>query len=129
MPELKHIVCIDDEPDILELVTLTLETVGGYKVTAFPSGKTAIDSIEGVDPDLIIIDSMMPDLSGIDTLNKLRKKTKLASTPFIFMTARVQQKEQEECLKAGAIAVIPKPFDPMTLPDQVQAIWNKANNT
>lgn len=125
IPKLKNIVCIDDEPDILELISLTLQTVGEYKVSAFLSSVSALNSIDVLDVDLIIIDGMMPEISGMEALIEIRKKPQFEKTPVIFMTARVQPKEQQEYLDLGAISVISKPFDPMALPEQIQNLWEE----
>lgn len=124
MTELKTIICIDDEPDILELIKMSLETVGNYNVVAYKSGADALACIQGEEPDLIIIDSMMPDMNGMELLVELRKMDEIKSTPIVFMTARIQPQEKEEYLNLGAIAVIPKPFDPMELASQVKEAWD-----
>lgn len=129
MSELKNIICIDDEADILELIKLTLETVGGYNVTVFQDSVSAVDCIEGYSPDMILIDGMMPHLNGIETMAAIRKIAKFEATPIVFMTARIQPKEQKEYLDKGAIGIIPKPFDPMELSEQIEKLWVDFNNT
>jgi len=71
---------------------------------------------------------MMPDLDGIETLKKMKKDEELKSIPVIFISAKVQKQEVTNYLKIGAIGVITKPFDPLTLGKSVDAIWSdKAN--
>jgi CheY-like chemotaxis protein len=70
---------------------------------------------------------MMPGMDGPTTLGKLRELPQFASTPAVFMTAKVQPSEVAAYKAIGAVDVISKPFDPMTLPSQVQAIWERCN--
>lgn len=122
---LQHILCIDDEADILEVARMCLETVGGYRVSTCSSGAEAVAKIDAIAPDLIMIDVMMPQMDGPATLLELRKNPALADTPIVFMTARIQPSEITEYLVLGANAVLPKPFDPMALSSQIQEIWQK----
>lgn len=74
-------------------------------------------------PQLIILDVMMPGMEGPETLREIRKLPEYASTPAVFMTAKVQADEIQSYLDGGAAGVIPKPFDPMTLSDRILEIW------
>lgn len=125
--KLEHILCIDDEPDIVDIIQMCLETVGGFKVSSCSSGIKAIEKVEEINPDLILLDVMMPEMDGPTTLKKLREKSLLSSVPIVFMTARVQPVEIQEYLKIGANAVIAKPFDPMTISSQIADIWKNIN--
>jgi len=69
----------------------------------------------------------MPNMDGPTTLGELRKKQTTLSTPVIFMTAKVQSSEQDYYFTLGAIGVIAKPFDPMTLASQVRSLWEKVS--
>ena len=123
--QLDHIVCIDDEADILEIAQISLEDVGGYRVTCLSSGTQALREAAGLKPDVILIDVMMPGMDGPTTLQGLRTQTELDATPVIFMTARVQRSEVDAYLALGANGVIHKPFDPMQLAAQVKGIWTQ----
>jgi two-component system OmpR family response regulator len=122
---LQHILCVDDEADILEVAQLALETVGGYQVTCLNSGVEAVAKAEGIKPDLILLDVMMPLLDGPSTYAALRKIATLDRVPIIFMTARVQPKEVQKYLELGAAGVTAKPFDAMALASQLQTMWEK----
>lgn len=126
MKALNRIAFIDDEMHIREIVKLALEELGGFKIRCFESGMDALDGIEGFDPDLILLDVMMPKMTGIETLCALRELPACAETPVIFVTAKAQRHEIEHYMEVGAAGVIPKPFDPITLPDNLNAIWCKA---
>jgi CheY-like chemotaxis protein len=122
---LNRILHVEDEPDIQEIAKISLEAVGGFMVETCSSGREAIDRAATFEPDLLLLDVMMPDMDGPTTLSELRKLPGLAETPTIFMTAKVQDHEIEHFKELGAVDVITKPFDPMTLADQVRAIWGQ----
>lgn len=120
---LNHVLCVDDDPDILEVAQISLELVGGLTVTGVDSGTRCLAEVATIRPDLILLDVMMPGMDGPATLTALKAVPGVAGIPVIFMTARVQESEVEQYLAMGAAAVIPKPFDPMALADQIKAIW------
>lgn len=117
-----HILCVDDEQDILSVAKMTLETVGGYKVSCCSSGLEALEHVGQLKPDLILLDVMMPQMGGLATMDALKRKAETITTPIVFMTARVQPAEVKEYLSLGAAAVVHKPFDPMQLPGQIGEI-------
>ena len=125
MSELNKILYIEDEPDIQAVAKLALENVGGFTIEVCSSGQIAIDVAESFAPDLILSDVMMPGMDGPETIAELRKISSLSTTPVMFMTAKVQTDEVEELLSHGAIGVIPKPFDPMSLSTTILEIWDK----
>lgn len=122
---LNRILYAEDEPDIQTVALMALETIGGFTVNACNSGLEALDKAVEFMPDLILLDVMMPGMTGPNTLIELRKFPELENVPVIFMTAKVQPQEIEEYKALGAIEVIAKPFDPMTLADTVKDIWQK----
>ena len=128
MAELNNIVCIDDEPDIRGLVKMILETVGNFTVKDYCNGPTALEALKNQTPDMLLIDGMMPEMSGMDVLKEINKMEHLKNTPVAFMTARIQPKEKEEYISLGASGIIEKPFEPMELPDLVRSIWEKAQS-
>lgn len=121
---LRHILCIDDEPDILEVVTLCLETVGGFRVTPCANGFDGIEKAMALKPDLMLIDVMMPEIDGPGTLALKKTRADLDNIPVIFMTARIQPSEYAEYKRLGAAGVIAKPFNPITISDEIREIWN-----
>jgi CheY-like chemotaxis protein len=123
MSVLPRILYVEDEPDIQTVAKMALEMVGGFEVKICSSGEEAVCEAEDFAPDMILLDVMMPGMDGPSTLEALRKKTSLADTPVAFMTAKVQPAEVAHYKSLGARDVIAKPFDPMTLADQVKAIW------
>src|SRR5688572_25600816 len=122
-PKLEKVLCIEDEEDIRKIQTLALESVGGFKVLTCASGAEAIQEAPAFGPQLILLDVMMPGMDGPTTLKSLRTIAGLEETPVIFVTAKVQPDEVDYYLELGALEVISKPFDPMTLASQLLHIW------
>lgn len=121
---LRRILCIDDESDILEVVKLCLETVGGFEVICCNDSRKAVDVAQRQMPDLILLDVMMPAMDGPATLAAIRKAPALDGVPVVFMTARMQPSEVDEYLALGAVATVPKPFDPIMISAMIGEIWD-----
>jgi len=120
--EIKRILYVEDEPDIQAVAKLALEQVGRFTLEICSSGQEALDKAENFSPQLMLLDVMMPDMDGPTTLDRLRDISALRDVPAIFMTARVQPHEVKEYISQGALDVIAKPFDPMTLSSQIREI-------
>lgn len=125
MTSLQRILYVEDEADIQAVAKLALEMVGGFEVKICSSGAEALRDAEGFAPQLLLLDVMMPGMDGPSTLKALRELPELSEVPVAFMTAKVQPAEIEHFKSLGAREVIAKPFDPMTLADQVRAIWQE----
>ncbi len=128
MIKLTRILYVEDEPDIQTVARLALEALGGFTVEICSSGDEALQRAASFQPQLILLDVMMPGMDGPGTLKRLRELPQFASTPAVFMTAKVQPGEVAHYLELGAVDVIPKPFDPMMLSSQVQAIWERCHD-
>ena len=122
---LRKILYVEDEADIQKIAKLALETVGGFEVLICGSGGEAVEKAPEFRPDMILLDVMMPGMDGPDTLEALHRLPGIEGTPAVFLTAKAMPFEVERYKKMGALDVIPKPFDPMTLADQVKEIWNR----
>jgi len=120
---LHKILYVEDDTDIQVVAKLALEAIGGFTIAVCSSGREAVARAEGFAPDLILLDVMMPDMDGPTTLKALRGLPSVGNSPVVFMTAKVQPQEVAQYRSLGVIDVIPKPFDPMTLAEQVRAIW------
>ena len=115
---------VDDEPDIREVATFAFELDPEIDLRVHSSGAAALDAL-GSDPwrpQVILLDVMMPDMDGPTTLDRLRDVAGLENTPAIFITARAQPQERAAFIARGAIGVIAKPFDPMTLAADIRSI-------
>ncbi len=124
--ELKKILYVEDETDIMAIAKIALEDLGGFTVKYCNSGKEALEVAQSFEPDLFLLDVMMPVMDGPALLKELRKIDTLKKVPTIFMTAKVQGSEIEQYKKMGAIEVIAKPFDPMTLSDLIKTSWRSS---
>lgn len=123
IPPLKKIILVDDEPDIRTVTKMALENMGNFKVQAFGSGKELIKQADSISVDLILLDVMMPDMDGMSVLLNLRKNPHTTKVPIIFLTASVSNQDIAKYKNSGALDVIAKPFDPMTLVERIKKIW------
>ena len=123
--DLQRILYVEDDPDIQAIAVMVLETIHGFTLEVCSSGNEAVQKAEAFNPDLILLDVMMPNMDGPETLERLREFPTLAVTPVVFMTAKVQPQEVQAYLDLGAVGVIAKPFDPMILVDQLREIWER----
>lgn len=124
-PELSKILYVEDDLDIQVVAQMALEMVGGFTTAICSSGPEAIAKVSHFQPDMILLDVMMPGMDGPTTLINLRAIEGLQSVPAVFMTAKVMPSDIERYKELGAVDVIAKPFDPMTLATQLQDIWSK----
>lgn len=124
---LQKILYVEDDPDIQAIAVMVLDAISGFTLEPCSSGNEALTKAVVFGPDLVLLDVMMPGMDGPETFQALRKLPELASTPVVFMTAKVQPQEVQGYLDLGAVGVIAKPFDPMTLADQLREIWARVN--
>jgi len=115
----RTILLIDDEPDIRAVVELSLGSLAGWDVLTAGNGTDGVAVAAARQPDVILLDVMMPELDGPATLDALRAHDDTRAIPVLFMTAKAQAGELTRYASLGVAGVIPKPFDPMTLATQV----------
>ncbi len=123
MTHLKRILLVEDERNLRTVARLALEAVGGFTVCTCSSGEEALEQAPGFGPDLILLDVRMPGLDGPTTLEALRRLPGLKRTPVIFMSTEARAHALAAYRDMGALDVIPKPFDPITLADTVKETW------
>jgi len=123
---LNKILHVEDEVDIQEVAKMALEVIGGLTVRTCSDGNEALAAAPDFNPDLFLLDVMMPGMDGPATLQALQKLPGFENTPAIFMTAKVMEAEVARFKELGALGVIAKPFDPMTLSDQIKSLWDEA---
>lgn len=116
------LVIVDDDPDIREIATLSLEMVQGWTVIAVSSGAEALTVVAREGPDAVLLDVMMPGQDGPATLAALRAQEGTRDVPVVFLTAKAQVRERADLEALGAAGVLAKPFDPMTLGAQLAAV-------
>ena len=122
---LKRILYAEDEPLIQAVAKLALEKVGGFDVLICSSGAEALEKIVSFAPDLVLLDVVMPGMTGPATLQRLRQDPTTADIPVVFLTANALPSEIAHYMGLGAIDVVAKPFNPMTLAAQIKLIWDK----
>ena len=120
-----NILIADDEPNQLELMSFNLSSAG-YSVIKAANGKEAIELIENHSPDLIILDWMMPKMSGIDVCRTLRSRSETKQIPIIILSARSEDSDKSLGLDTGADDYISKPFSPKELISRVKALLRRA---
>jgi two-component system, OmpR family, alkaline phosphatase synthesis response regulator PhoP len=122
----KKILIADDEPDILEIVQYNLQNEG-YEVTTAKNGNEAIEMAKRFNPDLIILDIMMPGKNGIEVCNILRMQPAFNDTLIIFLTALSDEGTEVKGLETGADDFITKPVSPKVLISKVNALFRRLN--
>lgn len=123
--DLMTILYAEDEPDIRDIAQISLEDIGGFKVTYCSNGREVLEMAKISPPDLILLDVMMPEMDGPTTLRELRNLPGFENIPAIFMTAKIQPDELEKYKKMGVIDIITKPFDPIKLADDIRNSWER----
>lgn len=123
--QLKNILYAEDEADIRAIAQIALEDIGFFTVRYCSDGRQALEAAKDFIPDLFLLDVMMPEMDGPTTLQQLRQINNFSLIPAIFMTAKIQTNELIGYKSMGAIDVIAKPFDPMTLAASIQKAWIK----
>jgi CheY-like chemotaxis protein len=123
------VLLVDDDTNIRMVAVMGLEDEMDWEIQEASSGQEAIQLASIQKPDLILLDMMMPDMDGITTFGKLRELDTAKDTPIIFMTAKVQPQEIESYKVLGARGVIIKPFDPITLAQEIQDILAPKHNS
>ena len=126
MSSVKKILIADDEPDILEIIQYNLQNEG-YEVVTAKNGNEAIDQAKRVNPDLIILDIMMPGKNGIEVCNILRLQPAFNDTLIIFLTALSDEVTEVKGLETGADDFITKPVSPKVLVSKVNALFRRIN--
>ncbi len=122
---LKRLLVVEDDRDIVNLVSLVLGDVGGYVVKACASAKEAVEAASSFRPDLILLDVMMPGADGLAALESLRGLPATRETPFVFMTAMAEPGDLARYDALGCLGVIAKPFDPLTLAETLESLWGR----
>jgi CheY-like chemotaxis protein len=118
---MRSILIIDDEDDIREVAALSLESIAGWKVTTASSGAAGIQAAIAGQPDAILMDVMMPSMDGPTTFREMQAIPSIAHIPVVLLTAKVQGVDQRRFADLGVAGVLMKPFDPITLADEMSA--------
>ncbi len=122
--EKKKILVVDDEPDVTDLVAYHLKAKG-FQVESVNDATASLSKARSYQPDLVILDIMMPELSGIQICRILRKEAKLSKVPIIFLTAKAEAHDRIEGFESGADDYVAKPFSPKELVLRVESIFRR----
>jgi len=124
----KRILLVDDDNDIREVAAISMQAVGGWQVSSAGGGREAVAKALAEQPDAILLDVMMPDLDGPATFKLLQEDDRTRDIPVILLTAKAQAADRRSFDELGVAGVLSKPFDPMSLPDQVAALLAAARS-
>ena len=118
---MRRILIIDDEDDIREVAALSLEAIAGWEILTASSGAEGIALAASADrkPDAILMDVMMPEVDGPTTFGLMKQNPAIAGIPVLLLTAKVQGIDQRRFANLGVSAILFKPFDPLTLAQQI----------
>ncbi|MDB4906440.1 MAG: two-component response regulator [Gemmatimonadetes bacterium] len=117
-----RLLCADDEEDMRVLLGFALELGPGFEVELVASGAEALARARAVTFDAIVLDGLMPDMDGDEVCRRLKADPATAGVPVIFLTAMDSDAERARLMDAGALGIIAKPFDPITLADEISAL-------
>ena len=119
---MRTILLIEDEDDIREVAQASLELTRGWTVHAVSSGRAGVERAAELRPDAILLDVMMPDMDGPTTFALLQERRETREIPVVLLTAKVQPADRARFAQLGVRGVLAKPFDPITLADEVAAL-------
>jgi CheY-like chemotaxis protein len=121
---LNRICYVEDDEDIQRIVRMSLEKVGKMTVEVVSDPMVAIERMTAFQPQLVMLDWMMPGMDGPALFRKMREVAATKDLPVVFITAKASQRELDELRNLGAAGTISKPFSPKDLPEQLRAMWN-----
>ena len=119
---ISKVLLVEDDPDIQKVARMSLKLRGVQEVHVADNGEECLARVRDLRPDVILLDVMMPKLDGYETCARLKRDPETSSIPVIFLTAKAQHFEVKRGIDAGAVGYLIKPFDPMTLHDQIVAL-------
>lgn len=128
MSQGKHVLIVDDERDLAELLTINLQRAG-YRTSVAHDGRSALASIATDPPDLVILDIMMPELSGTEVAGRIRSDPATATLPIVMLTAKGEEVDEIVGLTVGADDYITKPFSIKVLLARVAAVLRRAEES
>ena len=123
MKQLEKVMLIEDDPDIAVLAQIAIEEFGGIQFVHHSSGRDALPAIGADPPDLLLLDYRMPGMNGAEVMSAVRETEAGRQLPIVFMTASLMPRHVERLRELGALDVLAKPFDPLTLAERLKTIW------
>jgi len=116
------VLIIDDEEDNRQIANLALTMIGGFTVIEADGGEAGLKLAESEKPDVILLDFVMPNRNGLETLKALRVNPSTEKIPVIFVSTKSLQEREKELFDAGAQGILQKPFNPTQLPEKIKSI-------
>ena len=117
------VLCVEDDADVATIVELSLALDAGIQVHTATTGEQALEMLQaGLHPDIILLDARLPGASGLDVARTIANESLASSARIVFLTAAVRMQQIAEFRAAGAVGVIAKPFDPLTLAPRVRQL-------
>lgn len=123
MALLERVMVVEDDPDIRDILELALDTLGGFTLSLHEDARSALGALGHFQPQLVVLDVMLPDMSGPDMLPLLREACASAQPVVVLLTANARAGVRDEYLQLGVQEVMFKPFDPVTLAGLLEGIW------
>jgi len=120
--KLTRVLVVEDDVDIQKVIRMSLKMRGVAEIVLVEGGAECFERLSSFAPDVILLDVMMPHLDGYEICRRLKQDAATRAIPVVFLTARVQKADRERGMKLGALGYLTKPFDPMTLHDQIVAL-------
>lgn len=127
MAESLRVVIIDDDPDLRNLIKLTLEFTAGWEVTPAENGARGLEAVRSQRPDAVVVDLMMPNMDGYEVCRRLKEDPVTRGIPVVFLTAR-KHLDPGQLSESGAAGVVFKPFEPDELAERVRALTREASD-
>ena len=125
MKRLQRVLHVEDVPSIQVVTRIALEKLGGYEVLSCASGQAALAEVQAVAPDLILLDMMLPQMTGLELLAQLSALIDLGKTPVVLLTGQADEvAAPEELRRLGVRKLLHKPFNPLQLAAQLEDVWN-----
>ena len=125
--KLTRVMVVEDDTDIQKVIRMSLKMRGVGEIVVVDSGTECIERLARFTPDVILLDVMMPHVDGYETCRRIKQNPATREIPVVFLTARVQKADRERGMKLGALGYLTKPFDPMTLHDQILELFPEAS--
>ena len=119
---IRKVLLVEDDMDIQKVAQISLQFRGGWEVDLATNGEECLAKAAQNRPDLILLDCMMPQMDGYEACRRLKQDPSLRDIPVIFLTAKSQEREVKKGLSLGAVGYLIKPFNPMTLAEEIQQI-------
>ncbi len=126
---IRKVLLAEDDEDIQKVAQISLQFRGGWEVELAANGEECLAKAAQNRPDLILLDCMMPQMDGYEACRRLKQDPSLQDIPVIFLTAKAQEREVKKGLSLGSFGFLIKPFNPITLSEEIKQILGAEEET